>query len=832
MALITYKKKRSFADTPEPKGGKSVGSQLRFVIHKHRARALHYDLRLELGGVLKSWAVPKGPSMDPAVKRLAMAVEDHPIDYKDFEGVIPKGNYGAGEVIIWDEGTYEPVDDVKGKAAQARVLLKQYREGSLKVKLNGKKLAGEFALVKTKGMDENAWLLIKHNDDYAGKSDVTKQDRSVRSGKRVDDLSGQTSPPTTLSPMLATLVNEPFDDPQWEFEVKWDGYRTIAFIDGNTVELKSRNGNSFDERFPPVYEAVKQWGIRAIVDGEVVAIGRNGVPHFNTLQHWNGQSDASLLYYVFDLLWLDGNDYTHLPLDIRQAKLRALVPDKGIIRMGMSVKEKGTEFLEAAAKLGLEGIIAKRLDSRYLPSQRTKDWLKIKAQKRQEVVIGGYTRKAGSSRLISSLLLGVYDDGKLRYAGKVGTGFTEKSQRELLAKFKQLVRKTSPFVEGPNLYKPSLFHWNTADTSIVWLSPKLVCEVHYSEVTSDGVFRHPSFIALREDKSAREVVLEKAIPMKHEKQAIGKDFLKTAKHEVTKKINGETLQFTNLDKVYWPEEGYTKRDMLNYYDAVASYILPYLKGRPQSLNRFPDGIKGENFFQKDVTGKVPDWVELFPYKTEEDDTQKHYMLCNDRASLLLMANMGAIELHPWSSTIKKPDHPDWCMLDIDPDKGNTFEQVIQVAQAIKAILDDIAIPGYCKTSGATGLHVYIPLGAKYTYDQSQLFAKWVAHRVNDELPDFTSVARMLRKRKGKIYIDYLQNRYAATLAAPYSLRPKPGATVSMPLHWEEVKKGLNPTDFTIANTQQRLESEGDIFKPVLKKGIDLKRALAKASDEL
>ncbi|MCF0054860.1 DNA ligase D [Dyadobacter sp. CY356] len=907
MTLVKYKEKRAFNKTPEPEGGKSKTASLRFVIQKHAASRLHYDFRLEMDGVLKSWAVPKGPSTDPSVKRLAMMVEDHPYDYKDFEGIIPDGNYGAGTVMVWDEGTYEPIEPTKGRENQEKKLLEELGSGSLKFILHGKKLEGEFALVKTKGMADNSWLLIKHRDEFANDEDITEMNKSVVSGKVLEKiaetsdniygsdeekepekekdskksvkseskttvkkkLKKQVDPENTetpeadadigkilkkgkkakfpefFTPMLATLVDEPFDDPGWEYEVKWDGYRALAFLNKDVTELRSRNNKSFNDKFYPVLDAVKNWGIEAVVDGEIVVVDDKGISNFNSLQNWRSEADGQLLYYVFDVLWLDGKNLMELTLKERKAILQTLIPKESIIKSGFSMDARGTEFFEVAKTMGLEGIIAKRSDSVYFPGDRSKNWLKIKVQKRQEVVIAGYTRNEGTSKLFSALLLGAYQDGKLQYVGKVGTGFNNKQQKEMLELFKPLTTKKSPFQQIPDYNKPSRFRPNPPDASATWLEPKLVCEINFAEITEEGVFRHPSFVAMREDKNPKDVVRETEAPTEEivknatEKadkketasiiKAPGKSDRKTLLNPTEKsqvrKVNGRELKFTNLDKIFWPEEKYAKRDMLNYYYQVAPYILPYLKDRPQSLNRFPNGISGPSFYQKDVTGKVPDWVEEFPYKSNDDDQEKNYMLCNDEASLLLMVNMGAIEINPWSSTVQKPDNPDWCILDLDPDKTNTFEQVIETANVIKDILDNVKVPSFCKTSGSTGIHIYIPLGAKYDYDQSQLFAKWVASSANEALPGFTSIERMTKNRKGKLYIDYLQNRPAATLAAPYSIRPKPGATVSMPLHWTEVKKGLKMADFTIVNALERIKSEGDIFKPVLEKGIDLEKIL-------
>ncbi|TDE13900.1 DNA ligase D [Dyadobacter psychrotolerans] len=901
MSLVQYKKKRSFDDTPEPTAGKPADSQLRFVIQKHHASRLHYDFRLEMDGVLKSWAVPKGPSTDPSVKRLAMMVEDHPFDYKDFEGSIPKGNYGAGTVIVWDEGTYEPIEKADNKKAREKLLLKQLKEGSLKFVLKGKKLNGEFALVRTKGMEDNAWLLIKHKDKHASDSDITKKDKSVKSNKTLEDVKANPEdvygrniiqPGSTLkdkpantkdeakqkiseqiendenseipepakkdvksilknapekafdletTPMLATLVDAPFDEEGWEYEVKWDGYRALAITDKNNAQLKSRNNKSFNDKFYPVYEAIQKWKVNAVVDGEIVVVNEKGISDFGSLQNWRSEADGELLFYVFDILWLDGKDLTGLPLYERKAVLQSTMPEEGLIRSGYSVETDGTAFFDAARELGLEGIIAKRSDSLYLPGARTKDWLKIKINKRQEVVIAGYTRNEGSSKHFSSLLLGVYENGDFVYVGKVGTGFKDKQQKEMLEMFKPLVTEKSPFNETPDYNKPSRFRPNPPKAKATWLKPSIVCEVSFAEITSDGVFRHPSFEGLREDKKAKDVIRETEADVE---EVLDKDE-KKAKHPIIKppkektrqtllnpteqtqvrKIDGNELKFSNLSKVFWPKEKITKRDLINYYYQVAPFILPYLLNRPMSLNRFPNGIQGKSFYQKDVTGKAPSWIELFPYSSNDKEQNKNYMVCKDEASLLYMVNQGCIDINPWNSRVEAEDNPDWCILDLDPDTTNTFEQVILTAQTIKQILDDSNIPGYCKTSGSTGIHIYIPLGAKYSYDQCQLFAKWIAIQAQEQLPEFTSIERMTKNRKDELYIDYLQNRPKATLAAPYSVRPKPGATVSMPLHWDEVQKGLQLKDFTISNALERLQKEGDIFKPVLGEGINLAKIL-------
>lgn len=638
--------------------------------------------------------------------------------------------------------------------------------------------------------------------------------------------------PKLIKPMLATLVTRPFDEPGWLYEVKWDGYRAVAYCNKGQVTILSRNDKSFNEKFYPVYDALKAWGIHAVVDGEICVLNKQGVSHFGSLQNWRSEADGDLVYYVFDLLWLDGRNLMEMPLEERRKLLLPKMPAIDIIRFSETFETKAGEFLEAASKMGMEGIIAKKADSIYEPGERSRNWIKLKTNKRHEVVIGGFTQNEDSPKPFSSLLVGVYENGKLQYTGKIGTGFNQAMQQELMTAFKPLIRKTCPFAQVPDINKPSRFRPNPPKAIATWLKPSLVCEVSYVEITDDGVMRHPSFEGMRIDKAPEEVSAEKAEAppkkaMKMLKPTVTgslKTLLNPSEETQVKKVSGHQLTFSHLSKVYWPDEGITKRDMINYYYQIAPYILPYLKNRPQSLNRYPNGIKGHSFYQKDVTGKAPDWIKQFPYTTSEGE-DKNFLVPEDAASLLYMANLGAIEMNPWNSTIHQPDNPDWCMIDLDPDKGNTFEQVIQTAQTVKAVLEELKIKSYPKTSGSTGIHIYIPLGAKYTYDECQLFGKIIATEVHNRLPKFTSIERMTRNRKGKLYIDYLQNRPKATLAAPYSLRPKPGATVSMPLHWEEVKKGLQMKDFTIKNAIARIQSEGDIFKPVLGKGINLRKIL-------
>jgi bifunctional non-homologous end joining protein LigD len=920
MSLTEYNKKRDFKKTAEPKSGKSLDkTKLQFVIQKHDASRLHYDFRLEMEGVLKSWAVPKGPSTDPKTKRLAMMVEDHPFDYKEFEGLIPKGEYGGGTVIVWDHGTYEPIEKIKGKKAQEKHLLEQLKVGSVKIILHGEKLNGEFALVKTHGMGENGWLLIKHKDDFASVKDITKQDKSVISGKTIEtmektsdkvwqhgheeDVSNDDdnpSPdeelaeevdaeeaesfdikkilkdapkakmPSAIKPMKATLVDQPFDEPGWVFEVKWDGYRAIANIDKKEgVSLISRNNLPFDKYYP-INDALKGWGINAVLDGELLVLNDKGISDFGAMQNWRSEADGNLVFYVFDILWYEGKNLMDLPLKHRQAILKSILPtDNDHIRQSKVFDASGIDFFAAAERIGLEGIIAKKSDSTYTADLRSREWLKVKVQRRQEVVIAGFTKNEGTGKSFSALILGVYKDKELQFVGKVGTGFSDKLQKEMMKEFEPLITDKSPFDYEVDVDKPTRFRPKRMGAKPTWLKPTLVCEVAFAEITSDGVFRQASFKGMRTDKKAKDVILESAastedtveetadqkgetksvsktadekstkaklkgkpkkadLQMEPVKNTERKTLLNPTEDSQTKKVCGQTLKFNHVTKLYWPEDGITKGEMLNYYYKVGEYMMPYLKDRPMSLNRFPGGIHGKSFYQKNVTDKAPEWAKTFDHVTDEGKVTK-YLVGTDEASLLWMNSLGCIEINPWFSRAETPDNPDYCVIDLDPDK-HTYDQVVQAARITKDILDAIDIPSYPKTSGSTGMHIYIPLEGKYTYEQSQLFANIIVKLVNKEIPEFTSLERMIAARKGKMYLDFLQNRPGATIAGPYSLRPKPGATVSMPLAWDEVKPGLTIQDFNIHNALDRLKETGDLFKGVLGKGIDLEKAVIKAKE--
>jgi len=806
-------------------------------------------------------------------------VEDHPYDYKDFEGIIPPGNYGAGTVIVWDKGAYMPETAATGdKKQQTKELLHQLHSGKLHFTLKGKKLKGSFALVKASGRGENAWLLMKLKDRYAAKDDITTKNKSVISGKTLEQVAKnptrewksnreQTVPRTTtkkkagiveekadqetdtaaiikkgekapmpqhVKPMLAALTPRPFEKEDWLYEIKWDGYRAIAYLDNGKTDLLSRNQVSFNEKFAVITRALSEWKIKAVTDGEIVAIDEEGNPDFQALQNYfkHGKS-AHLIYNIFDLIWYNGKSYTHIPLIERKQLLQQLIPTNNkLLRYSNHITGQGIAFYEAAVNRGLEGIMAKSANSSYSMGRRSESWLKVKNNRQMEAIICGYTAGRNSRKHFGAVILGKYEGKVLKYIGHTGGGFNDKLLKELFIKFQPLITGTCPFKPKPQTNMPA-----------TWLKPELVCEVKFAETTTEGILRQPIFLGLREDKKAADEKDVKMIappvsskttrspkttgaPHRTKKVAAEQPFLPEDEKQVEIKVEGKLLKFTNLDKNYWPEERITKRDMINYYAAIADYILPYLKDRPQSLNRFPEGIKGFSFYQKNVEDKVAPWIERFPYTSESDGETKEFMVCTGKASLLYMANLGCIELNPWHSRVSKPNNPDYCLIDLDPDT-NTFNQVIDTALEIKNILDEIGAPSFVKTSGSTGMHILIPLGAKYTFDQSRMLAELIVGVANKRLPATTSVLRTPAKRKGKIYLDFLQNRQIQTMAVAYSLRPKPGATVSAPLRWEEVKRGLKMTDFNIYNMPQRLAHEGDLLKGLLGKGINMKTVLGK-----
>lgn len=853
MSLTKYKEKRDFKKTPEPATGeKREKSKLSFLVQRHDASRLHYDFRLEMEGVLKSWAVPKGPSMVAGEKRLAVMVEDHPFDYRNFYGEIPEGNYGAGIVEIWDKGSYKPM---KPSDTPEKDLLAQLYKGDLKFVLNGTYLKGAFALVRIKDDEGKNWLLIKKKDEYAvGEYDIEaipplkskhiqKKEKKSKSRPKAVNLEETASieqkrkdfPGEKIKPMLAKLSDKVIDSPDWIYEIKFDGYRCISKINDRKVELLTRNSITVTDTYSSVAEELKKIEDDVILDGELIVENSKGLSDFQALQNFSTTKKGNLKYYVFDLLFLNGYDVTALPLVQRKELLKEFFSGyqlKNVINTEFQTGNGKALFEELSSK-GYEGVIAKDLDSTYQPGKRSDRWLKIKSVTMQEAIICGYTLPQNSRQYFGSLILGQYENKKLKYIGNAGTGFSETSLKELHTKMEKLRTDVSPFDFPAKMIG--------AKGKPVWIKPELVCNIKYAEWTSDGHLRHPVFMGLRIDKNAKEVIDERTIAKEDAGGGAGEKRRKEAsvensekdhsfekkdpENEKILKISGKELKLTNLKKIYWPDEGYTKGDLINYYQRISKFILPYLKDRPQSLNRFPNGINGKSFYQKDMdVEQIPNWVRTERVYSKSNNDYIDYLICNDTATLVYMANLGCIELNPWHSTFMKQDYPTWLMLDLDP--GNTpFKDVIDTALVIKEILDGIAVPGYCKTSGATGLHIYIPLAEKYDYDEAKTFAEIMAVIAHNRIPDITSIERVVAKRNNKVYIDFLQNRKGQTIAAPYSVRPQKMATVSAPLRWEEVNERLTPQMFTIMNAPERFEKTGDLWQPILKKGVELRKAL-------
>ncbi len=633
-----------------------------------------------------------------------------------------------------------------------------------------------------------------------------------------------------IKPMLAKLAEKPFEGDDWIFEIKWDGYRAIAEISKNKIALYSRNGISFNNTFAPVAQALKAAKGEAVLDGEIVALDEKGRSHFQLLQNFQKSGKGNLKYFAFDMIRLNGRDLRRSPLIERKNLLKNFLEklpasSKKVIKFSGHIQAEGIGFFRAAQKQGLEGIMAKQAQSAYFEGRRSDAWKKIKIHMQQEAVIGGFTEPRGSRRLFGALILGVYGkthgknpgkNPKLEYIGHTGGGFDEKSLETVYGKLKPLVQKKSLFTGSFKTNEPA-----------TWVKPALVCEVAFREWTNEGLMRQPVFLGLRMDKHPKDVHREIAARLKNSEKNAPRSAAKPRSAKKNSPENNGRLQLKHLDKIFWPREKYTKGDVIEYYRSIAKYILPYLKDRPQSLNRFPNGISGKNFFQKDVSGiHLPKWVKTKTVRSETADRDIKYFLCQDENSLLYLANLGCIEINPWNSRAEHLDRPDYAVVDLDP-QNISFDAVIQAAQTIKKILDSAGAKSFCKTSGATGLHIYIPLGAKYDYGQAKNFARLIAALANKELPEITSMERNPAKRKTKIYLDYLQNRRGQTLACAYSIRPLGGAPVSTPLKWNEVKIGLNPKKFTIKNTPARLKKEGDLWKPILGTGIDLKSALKK-----
>jgi bifunctional non-homologous end joining protein LigD len=862
MGLQKYNEKRNFTKTKEPKGiKKTSGGKLRFVVQKHAASHLHYDFRLEIDGVLTSWAVPKGPSGNPSDRRLAMQVEDHPMDYIDFEGTIPKGEYGGGTVMVWDIGTYHAVGNDQ-PAKDNSLMKKQLRDGNIKIVLEGGKLQGEWHLVMMKSDDERKqWLLMKSKDEHSGAKKAYDQN-SILTGRDLDAIAkgdnvwhsnrtakenvselSESEPqtkknsssederfssedlvkakkiksfPSEWRPQLATLADEPFDNDEWLFEVKYDGYRALAQIDNGEVSIISRNGLSFNSKYGKIVETLEKVSHDVILDGEIVMEDTKGKSQFQWLQnHEESPKRGELKFYVFDILYFNGFDLRELELIQRKKILKAILPRLENVVYSEHTIEEGIKAFESAEKKGGEGIIAKKTTSKYQVNKRTKEWLKIKTEMQQEMVIGGYTEPQGSRKGIGALLCGFYKDGKLQYSGKIGSGYTEKILRDLHEKLSALETETCPFVQKPKL--PGKIHW---------VKPELLAQIKFSEWTETNSMRHPVFLGLREDKAAEKVIKEKPEvttgtidkPSKPESK-------REAKPNAESKNKKSKVEFSNLDKVFWPKENITKGDVISYYDTMSEYILPYLKDRPQSLRRTPDGIKSAGFFQKNVAGMVPEWIKTRKIKSDSAEEAIEWLLCQDKDTLLYLANLGCIEINPWSSRIGSLDNPDYVIFDLDPNKAD-MKKLVRTALKVKEILDKLKIKGYVKTSGGKGIHVFIPVLPKYSYDQTRDFSLLISQMVNRELPEITSLERMPKKREGKVYLDFLQNGRGKTMASIYSIRPREGAGVSTPLEWDEINDDLDLQKFNIRTVPERVKEKGDLWKDFFKDSLDLKKVLS------
>src|SRR5213594_3782413 len=819
-ALSTYRAKRAFDQTPEPGGlvpkpAPKPGGLL--IVHMHDATRLHWDLRLEMDGVLKSWAVPKGPSPNPADKRLAVKVEDHALEYGDFEGIIPEGNYGAGTVIVWDRGVWVPLEDVR----------EGFEKGKLLFELRGYKLRGRWTLIKLK-KTEKEWLLIKERDESV--STEVYSNESVLSGLTNDELRNakQRAEPikkeleklgapkralrvedTEL--MLAETRADPFTKDGWLFEVKLDGYRMRAACQDGEPILYSRKGLDYTESFPEIARAAKAIPFEGVIlDGELVVLNESGHPSFNKLQTRaklgareakRAAIEAPATLYVFDLLAFGGYDLRKLPLVKRKEILQKVLPRTGPLRYSEHFEKNGEALYEQVVKLGLEGIMAKKAERPYR-SGRSSDWLKIRADRIDDFVVVGFTKPKGARGGFGSLHVGAYRDGKLIYCGRAGSGFTGDQLDEISAQLQALVRDTPPCEPPEHGALPK-------GPEHIWVEPKLICDVRYKEITRDGLLRQSVFVRFRDDKKPEDVM------MPGEKGDGRREKDDKVPPQRTSPISPlpREVKFSNLDKVFWPDEKYTKGDLIEYYRSMAPWLLPYLKDRPVVLTRYPDGINGKSFYQKDAPGFAPGWIQTIPIWSEDTQRDIQYFVANDVETLVYLVNLGTIPLHIWMSRIDDLTKPDWCLIDLDP-KDAPFEHVITLAKTMRKVCEEVEMPAFLKTTGKSGLHIMLPLGRQMTYDQCLQFAMLFARLVTDRHPDIATTQRTISKREGKVYVDAFQNRAGQLMVAPYSVRPSPGAPLSMPIEWSEVNAKLRNGNFTIANALKRMEKLG--HDPVVK----------------
>ncbi len=861
--LEEYRKKRQFDRTPEPSGADIPSkTENNFVVQKHDATRLHYDFRLAIDGTLKSWAVPKGPSLNPNDKRLAVRTEDHPLDYANFEGNIPAGSYGAGEVMVWDRGTFQL--EGKGDALQ------QLEHGEVKFSLNGEKLHGSFVIVKLKNSQKgNEWLMIKHKDSAVDPNwNIDEHDGSVLTGRLLEEIKAEEAPKRVPSPlhaselegakksampgrmasMLATLSERPFSDPNWLFEIKWDGVRALAWIDDGELTLRARSGSDITSQYPDLAGMPKLFsGRQAILDGEIAVLDGRGHSDFEELQERMhvrnpGQkllSEFPAVYFAFDLLYCDGFDLREAPLLERKQLLQRLLHASDRIRYSDHQVEKGKELFELAKQNELEGIIAKRLDSRYV-SERSANWLKLKISKTLDAVVAGWTAPRGAGAPLGSLLLGLYEGKKLRFIGHAGSGFDVKTHKEVAAKLKELETSKSPF--------DKILETNEKAT---WVTPNLVARVRFSGWTQENRLRHPVFLGLREDAKPEdcrweiEVAPTQAPTVVHAPPIIGKvlstkaqieaELFKGRAENTTLEMDGKRFRLSNLNKVYFPESGITKRDLLAYYYRMADYLLPFLKDRPLVLRRYPDGIKGQAFFQKDMHESLglPDWFQTVSIDSETRGEQIHFAIANDHASLLYLTGLGCIDHNPWSSRYVDLEHPDYFFFDLDPSEGTEFSVVVKVAKAVYEKLEELQLNVFVKTSGATGMHLYLPVDPVYTYEQLRTFAEIVARMVTAEHSNLVTNERTVARRPaGRVLIDVQQNAQGRPLAAAYVVRAFPKGPVSTPLLPSELRTNLKPEALNLKTLPGRLKDKGDLWRDFWKRRQRLEDAINRLSSNL
>jgi bifunctional non-homologous end joining protein LigD len=828
VGLKVYRKKRDFAATPEPSGRRKPRSKGRsFVIQKHAATRLHYDFRLEHDGVLVSWAVPKGPSLDPSEKRLAVHVEDHPLEYGGFEGVIPTGHYGGGPVLIWDRGTWTPHGD-PGEGIE---------KGKLSFDLDGERLQGRWALVRMHGRRGNEdgdkhdnWLLMKSDDGAASREgDVTKDHldsvKSARSMEEIEERPGRTGKsarkaatrrgkratatidrsalegarrgalPHEVELQLATLVTSAPDGPEWIHEVKFDGYRIAALVEGGKARLLSRNNLDWTKRFRAIASEAAALPVEsALLDGEVVALGEGGITSFQALQQSMKSRSDDILYYVFDLLHLDGWDLRGVALEQRKLLLEQLLArgSGDRLRYSAHVEGHGAEVHRQACERALEGIIAKRRDRPHVAA-RSRDWVKVKCMRLQELVIGGFTEPKGSRGGLGALLLGVYEDGKLRFSGKVGTGFSENLLRDLRARLEKLEQAKPPFADPPR---------GALARGVHWVKPQLVAQVHFLEWTSDGILRHPSFEGLREDKDPRQVVRERAAPPPKPARA-PRGRVANAEPEAA---SGETLvagvRITHPDRVMLPESGATKLDVARYYEAIERWVMPHLEQRPLTLMRCPDGLGAKCFFQKHRTPGMGEAVKSVRIRDTKGTSD--YVMVDSIEGVVSLVQVGALELHVWGSRVDRLEQPDRVVFDLDPDPSVKWPAIVEAALGLRERLAALDLESFVKTTGGKGLHVVVPLRRGVDWTAVKAFSHAVAEALAAEAPDRFTASISKSRRGGRIFVDYLRNVRGATWVAPYSSRARDGGTVSTPLGWDELGKEDVRQSFTIETVPKRL----------------------------